>query len=123
MPTEHCIKWDSSSVLKYKIPKTTDVEGNAQGIIISGISSELSARLATPGALWESNKAFCFFPKDPKSFPPEFFIGLLNSKLYNSIARLLNHTVSLQIRDIKKLPFFCFSDPDINKIVNKYSPN
>lgn len=116
MPAEHCIKWDNNSISNYKIPKTININENRQGIIVSGISSELSARLATQGAMWESNKAFCFFPKNPKKYSPEFFIGILNSKVYSDIAKLLNHTVSLQIRDIKKLPFFEFKDKDTETI-------
>mgnify|MGYP001159103406 CR=1 FL=1 len=130
MPAEHCIRWDKNSTTNYKIPKTVNIDENRQGIIISGISSELSARLATKGALWESNKAFCFFPKNPDKYPPEFFVGILNSKIYNDMAKLLNHTVSLQIRDIKKLPFFNFKGRDIKtiseiskKIINRLKIN
>jgi hypothetical protein len=118
MPAEHCIRWDKESVSNYKIPKTINLNEDRQGVIVSGISSELSARLAIKGALWESNKAFCFFPKDSKKYPPEFFVGILNSKIYNDITKLFNHTVSLQIRDLNKLPLFDFTNIDVIKIAN-----
>jgi len=58
----------------------------------------------------------CFFPKEPDKYPPEFFVGLLNSEAYNKIIKILNHTNSIQIRDIKKLPFFDFDKEDIKQI-------
>ena len=101
---------------RYKMPRNFNINENRRGFIISGICSNLSARLSTVGALWESNKAMCFFPKDPKKYSPEFFVGVLNSEVYNKMIKLLNHTNSLQIRDIKKLPMPDFRDNDIKNI-------
>lgn len=116
LPAEYCIKWDGESVKNYKMPKNFNLNDKRQGFLISGVCSSLSARLATVGALWESNKAMCFFPKDPIEYPPEFFIGILNSDSYNKIIKILNHTNSIQIRDIKKLPMFNFSKRDIKEV-------
>ena len=116
LPAEFCIKWDEGSIKNYKMPKKFNLNDNRQGFLISGVCSTLSARLATKGALWESNKAMCFFPKDPIKYSPEFFVGILNSDLYNKIIKILNHTNSIQIRDIKKLPFFDFRKEDVQKI-------
>jgi len=116
LPAEYCIKWDKESIKSYKMPKNFNLNDKRQGFLISGICSSLSARLATVGALWESNKAMCFFPKDPTEYPLEFFIGILNSDLYNKIIKILNHTNSIQIRDIKKLPFFNFKKEHIKEI-------
>lgn len=116
LPAEFCIKWDDESIKNYKMPKNFNFNDNRQGFLISGVCSTLSARLATKGALWESNKAMCFFPKDPIKYQPEFFVGILNSDLYNKIIKILNHTNSLQIRDIKKLPLFDFRKEDIREI-------
>ena len=116
LPAEFCIKWDQESIKNYKMPKNFNLNNRRQGFLISGVCSTLSARLATKGALWESNKAMCFFPKNPAKYPSEFFIGILNSDLYNKIIKILNHTNSIQIRDIKKLPFFNFKKQDIQKI-------
>jgi phospholipid N-methyltransferase len=115
-PVEFAIKSDENSLKKYKGYKNQIPFLNKQGFLISGISSCLSARLSKKGALWESNKAMCFFSKYPQKYPNEFFIGLLNSNIYNEIAKLFNHTNSLQIRDIKKLPFFDFSKKDVKEI-------
>ncbi|MFA6534140.1 MAG: N-6 DNA methylase [Patescibacteria group bacterium] len=121
-PVEYCIKWDKQSIKNYKISKNLNLESNKDGFIISGICSSLSARIAERGALWESNKAMCFFPKDPLKYPPEFFVGILNSNIYNKIIKLLNHTNSIQIRDIKKLPMPNFKVQEI-KIIASISEN
>jgi len=110
LPAEYCIKWDDETIKNYNL------NDKRQGFLISGVCSTLSARLATIGALWESNKAMCFFPKEPDKYPPEFFVGVLNSEAYNKIIRFLNHTNSIQIRDIKKLPFFDFNNENIEQI-------
>lgn len=117
LPAEYCIKWDNYSMGHYKMPKDYNLNDNRKGFIISGICSTLSSRISTPGALWESNKAMCFFPKNPIQYPPEFFVGILNSKIYNKIIKIFNNTNSIQIRDIKKLPFFPFSQTDVKQIV------
>ncbi len=116
LPAEYCIKWDDETIKNYKMPKNYNLNDERQGFLISGICSTLSARLATVGALWESNKAMCFFPKEPNRYPPEFFVGILNSETYNKIIKIMNHTNSIQIRDIKKLPFFDFDNEDIKQI-------
>jgi len=118
-PAEFCVKWDRESIKHYKMPKNYNLNDKRQGFIISGVCSSLSSRLATVGALWESNKAMCFFPNEPDKFPPEFFVGLLNSDIYNKILKKLNHANSIQIRDIKKLPFFDFSTQDVKIITDK----
>ncbi|HPD19179.1 MAG TPA: tetratricopeptide repeat protein, partial [Candidatus Goldiibacteriota bacterium] len=55
----------SEAIKNYKMPKNYNLNDERQGFLISGVCSTLSARLATIGALWESNKAMCFFPKEP----------------------------------------------------------
>jgi len=112
----HCILWNSKSISFYKGLKGFNLNETRQGFLVSGVCSELSARLASKNALWESNKAMCFYPKNPAQYPPYFFIGLLNSKIYNNIIRIFNHTNSIQIRDIRKLPLFDFSKKDVKKI-------
>ncbi|MDI6756846.1 MAG: hypothetical protein QME32_02360, partial [Endomicrobiia bacterium] len=116
LPAEYCLKWDAASRKHYKMPRNYNLDDKRQGFLISGVCSSLSARLATPGALWESNKAMCFFPKDPHRYPAEFFVGILNSDIYNKILKTFNHTNSIQIRDIKKLPFFDFNETDVVRI-------
>jgi hypothetical protein len=70
----------------------------------------------TPGAMWESNKAFCFFPRNPRKHPVDFIIAVLNSSLYSRIAQALNHTVSLQVRDVKRLPLLPFDDSEVAEL-------
>jgi hypothetical protein len=113
---KYCIKWDDKSIRYYKIPKDINFNETRQGFIVSGVCSELSARLAMKNALWESNKAMCFFPKEPEKYPATFFIGLLNSEFYNKVLKFFNHTNSIQVRDIKKLPFYKFENNDVKKI-------
>lgn len=114
---EHAIRWGKNDRSRYSIPDICSLaDTGRKGFVISGVSKRLSARMATPGALWESNKAMCFFPKNPEAYPPEFFVGILNSSVYRRIAAALNHTPSLQIRDIKRLPMFRFSPGDVRVI-------
>jgi len=112
----YAIRWDEESIKKYKMLKGLEKYKDRQGFIVSGVCSNLSARIASRGALWESNKAMCFFPKNPKEYPVYFFIGILNSKPYNEMIKIINHTNSIQIRDIKKLPMLNFSKEDIKKV-------
>lgn len=122
LPAEYAIRWDRESITNYKMPSRFDINVNREGFIVSGICSNLTARLSTISALWESNKAMCFFPKDPQKYPPEFFIGVLNSDIYNKMIKLLNHTNSIQIRDIKKMPMPDFEEQDV-KIISEISKN
>lgn len=108
-PAEHAIRWRPQDQDIYTIPATARVgeplDGRPRpGVVLSGISTELSARLVTPGAMWESNKVFGIFPKDPAALPAEAVMALLNSALYTEVAGALNHTISLQSRDLARLP-------------------
>lgn len=115
----YAIRWDIDSIKMYKGMNGSLDLAMRDGFIVSGISSSLSARLKTQGALWESNKAMCFFPKNPILYPAEFFIGILNSSLYNRLAKSFNHTSSFQIRDFRKLPLLNFTKNDIRFISDK----
>ncbi len=122
-PAEHCVRWDAASRGRYVMPATAlagrDAGGrDRDGFIVSGISSRLSARPITPGAMWESNKAFGFFPRDPVAWPVEFFLAVLNSTWYAGVARALNHTVSLQIRDLKALPLLPFTPRERQRLAD-----
>ena len=57
------------------------------------------------GCFWDSNKAIGFVAKNPE-ISLWYLLGLLNSKLYNFLAKgILNTTNCLQIGDIRRLPF------------------
>ena len=76
-----------------------------EGIIISGVSRRLAARYMPSGCLWDSNKAIGFVAKD-SDISLWYLLGLFNSRLYNFLAKgILNTTNSLQIGDIRRLPF------------------
>lgn len=115
----YAIRWDAKSRANYKgYHERMEDLAERPGFVISGIATYLSARMMERGALWESNKAMCFFPKQPKKYPPEFFVGILNTSYYRELAKAFNHTSSLQVRDIRKLPMLDFSPVEIKEIAN-----
>jgi hypothetical protein len=57
------------------------------------------------GCLWDSNKAMGFAARNA-SVSLWYMLGVLNSKLYNFLAKkVLNTTNCIQIDDIRRLPF------------------
>lgn len=108
-PVDHAIRWDAASRGSYTVPVTGQAGSNAagqarDGVVLSGVATTLTARLAIPGAMWESNKVFGLFPKDPSELPVLALLALLNSRPYAQVAAALNHTISLQYRDVARLP-------------------
>ncbi|MFX0135673.1 MAG: N-6 DNA methylase [Candidatus Hodarchaeota archaeon] len=94
--------WDENSIPFYDIPKNVPFE--QEGIVISGISSRLAARYMPKGCYWDSNKAIGFILKD-KAISIHYILGLLNSSLYNYLAKgIINNTNSIQITGIHSLP-------------------
>ena len=101
-PIMEALDWDPNSVVIYDIPNNVPFE--SEGIIISGVSSKLAARYMPKGCYWDSNKAIGFIIKD-KSLSIEYILGLLNSSLYNYLAKgIINNTNSIQISGIHSLP-------------------
>lgn len=129
-PAEHAVRWDEDSRVHYGIPASalagepsptstpSSPAAPRAGFIVSGVAARLTAREMTPAALWESNKAFGFFPKDPQRFPPHFWVALFNSSFFARAVRALNHTVSLQIRDIQALPMLPFTPAEVASLAN-----
>ena len=108
-PIMEALDWDPNSVLIYDIPNNVPFE--SEGIIISGVSSKLAARYMAKGCYWDSNKAIGFIIKN-KFLSIEYVLGLLNSSLYNYLAKgIINNTNSIQISGIHALPFIL---PDNN---------
>lgn len=116
LPAEYAVKRDDESVSNYVIPKNALWLKDKQWFIISWVCSSLSARLSTPWAMWESNKAMCFFPQ-VVDYPCEYFIWLLNSSHYANLMRTFNHTNSIQIRDIYKLPMIHLNEEDKDELI------
>ncbi|MFX1259001.1 MAG: class I SAM-dependent DNA methyltransferase [Promethearchaeota archaeon] len=102
-PIMEALNWDERSIPIYDIPKNVPFE--SEGIVISGVSSRLAARYMPKGCYWDSNKAIGFIIID-ESISIEYAIGLLNSSLYNYLAKgIINNTNSIQITGIHALPF------------------
>ena len=127
-PIMEALDWKQESILIYDIPKS--VPFGEEGIVISGISSRLAARYMPEGCFWDSNKAMGFIVKD-SSISIEYFLGLLNSSLYNYLSKgIINNTNSIQLTGIHSLPFI---KPDkgthedvsslVKKIVEKKKKN
>ncbi len=122
-PIMEGLDWNKKSIDNYDIPKNVPFEED--GIVISGVSSRLAARYMPRGCFWDSNKAIGFIVKE-KSISIFYFLGILNSSLYNYLAKgIINNTSSIQITGIHALPFVL---PDnetkerieelVNKIIN-----
>ncbi len=127
-PIMEALDWKKESLNKYDIPKNVPFE--KEGIIISGVSTRLAARYMPRGCYWDSNKAIGFIIKN-KSISIPYVLGLLNSSLYNYLAKgIINNTSSIQITGIHALPFIT---PDneikkkvetlVNKIIEKKIKN
>jgi len=115
-PVFEYVSWKPEDVATYSIPK--DAPFGHEGIVISGISSRLAARYMPEGCYWDSNKAIGFILVN-KHISIEYMLGLLNSSLYNYLAKkVLNRTNSLQLSDIHALPYIA-PDEDIKSRVEK----
>ena len=115
-PIMEAVKWDEESVKIYDIPQKVPFE--QEGIVISGVSSRLAARYMPRGCYWDSNKAIGFILKN-ESISIHYILGLLNSSLYNYLAKgIINNTSSIQISGINSLPFI-YPEPRLMKDVDQ----
>lgn len=123
-PVMEALKWDKNSISVYDIPQKVPFE--EEGIVISGVSSRLAARYMPKGCYWDSNKAIGFTIID-NSISIEYGLGLLNSSLYNYLAKgIINNTSSIQITGIHALPFIMPDDETkekVEKLVEKIIMN
>ncbi|MHA1670212.1 MAG: HsdM family class I SAM-dependent methyltransferase [Promethearchaeota archaeon] len=102
-PIIEALNWEEESIKIYDIP--LNVPFLKEGIVISGISNRLAARYMPNGCYWDSNKAIGFIIKE-NSISFEYMLGILNSSLYNYLAKgIINNTNSMQISGIHALPF------------------
>ncbi len=102
-PIMEALDWSEEAIKIYDIPKNVPFE--EEGIIISGVSSRLAARYMPRGCYWDSNKAIGFIIKS-KFVSIGYMLGLLNSSLYNYLAKgIINNTSSIQITGIHAIPF------------------
>ncbi|MCJ7651474.1 MAG: BREX-1 system adenine-specific DNA-methyltransferase PglX, partial [Candidatus Lokiarchaeota archaeon] len=115
-PIIEALKWEEESIKIYDIPR--NVPFLEEGIVISGISSRLAARYMPKGCYWDSNKAIGFIIKE-NSISIEYMLGILNSSLYNYLAKgIINNTNSIQITGIHALPFLVPTPKIKSKIEN-----
>jgi len=123
-PVMEALDWERESIPIYDIPKS--VPFREEGIVISGVSSRLAARYMPKGCYWDSNKAMGFIVQD-SSISIEYFLGLLNSSLYNYLSKgILNNTNSIQLTGIHSLPFIKPDNgthEDISLLVKKIIEN
>jgi hypothetical protein len=102
-PIMEALDWSEESKKIYDIPKNVPFE--QEGIVISGVSSRLAARYMPKGCYWDSNKGIGFIIKN-KLISIGYMLGLLNSSLYNYLAKgIINNTNSIQITGIHAIPF------------------
>ena len=107
------VKWDAVSRKAYVVPKTHHF--GQSGVAISGVSARLSARLLEPGCYWDTNKVMGF--RNETGLSDAVMVGLLNSRLYNYLAKaVLNTTASIQIDDLRRLPLIPLSPAQIEQI-------
>ncbi len=116
-PIMEALDWKKESLNKYDIPKNVPFE--KEGIIISGVSTRLAARYMPRGCYWDSNKAIGFIIKE-KTISIPYILGVLNSSLYNYLAKgIINNTSSIQITGIHALPFVLPDNETKEKIENR----
>jgi hypothetical protein len=112
-PIMEVLDWRDDSIKIYDIPNNVPFEH--EGIVISGVSSRLAARYMPKDCYWDSNKAIGFIVTN-KSISINYMLGVLNSSLYNYLAKgIINNTNSIQLTGIHAIPFI---EPD-NKIKEK----
>jgi hypothetical protein len=127
-PIMEVLDWSDNSKEEYDIPKNVPFE--EEGIVISGVSSRLAARYMPTECYWDSNKAIGFIIKN-KSISIQYMLGLLNSSLYNYLAKgIINNTNSIQITGIHALPFITpdketkeLVELQVNKIIQNKNIN
>lgn len=101
-PIFEAVRWDGGARSGYHIPAS--VPFGSEGVVVSGVSARLAARYMPEGCWWDSNKSIGFVPFSGEISIP-YALGLLNSSLYNHLAKeLLNRTNCLQLSDLHALP-------------------
>jgi hypothetical protein len=116
-PIMEALDWREESRKVYDIPSNAPFE--QEGIVISGVSSRLAARYMPSGCYWDSNKAMGFIIKDSR-FSIEYILGLLNSSLYNYLAKgIINNTASIQLTGLHSIPII-LPEKDVKIKVEKF---
>ena len=113
-------------------PKLEKLKKATLGFFFIKRRYKLAARYMPKGCYWDSNKAIGFIIRD-KTITILYVLGLLNSSLYNYLAKgIINNTNSIQITGIKALPIISVDNETkiiieklVNEIIRKkeYNPN
>lgn len=121
----YAIRWDEASQQEYMGPadfwRLQRLRQDQPAVLVSGVAEYLNARLGQAGGVWYSNKCFAFFPKDSDEYPALFFVGLLNSALYRRLMKVISHTNSMQLSDLRALPGLEFSPGQVQTITRATS--
>ena len=116
-PIMEALDWRENAKKIYDIPENVPFE--SEGLVISGVSSRLAVRYMPKGSHWDSNKAIGCIVLD-KNISIGYLLGLLNSSLYNYLAKgIINNTNSIQLSGIHALPFI-MPDSETKSFIEKY---
>ena len=80
------------------------------------ISNAPSFRLLPSNATFDKGGSSIFIKNDTDF---NYFIGLLNSKIFMKVSSLLNSTLNFQVKDIRSMPVIIKNKDDVDEIVNK----
>lgn len=88
-------------------------KGITWGLITSNAPS---FRLLPSNATFDKGGSSIFIKNDTDF---NYFIGLLNSKIFMKVSSLLNSTLNFQVKDIRSMPVIIKNKDDVDEIVNK----
>lgn len=86
------------------------------GITWSLISNNPSFRLLPSNATFDVGGSSIFL-KDDNNL--DYMIGLLNSKIFEYMQKIVNPTINIQVKDIRVMPFIQMCKEDVDDLVNR----
>lgn len=115
------VDWSPSAIEYYHKESSARVlpeylwyrKGITWGLITSNAPS---FRLLPSNATFDKGGSSIFIKNDTDF---NYFIGLLNSKIFMKVSSLLNSTLNFQVKDIRSMPVIIKNKDDIDEIVNK----
>lgn len=122
-PDNVIVRWDKEALTFYR--NKGNMAGESyyfkEGIFYSRspYKSHFSAKMLSKDTLIEDDKPGIF----PYKHDVNFILGLLNSNLIIFFLDLINPTNHYQVGDIKKIPYFEFSEDDQNTIIRLVEEN
>ena len=115
------VDWSPSAIEYYHKESSARVlpeylwyrKGITWGLITSNAPS---FRLLPSNATFDKGGSSIFIKNDTDF---NYFIGLLNSKIFMKVSSLLNSTLNFQVKDIRSMPVIIKNKDDVDEIVNK----